>query len=71
MSSRLKKIGINLSLVLASCVIGYLLAEIIFFRVILTNWPPPMRTYLPRIADIIAQNTKSGAIPHDYIAILV
>jgi hypothetical protein len=70
LTSRRKEFVLNLTVVLVSCAIGYLLIEVIFFRFVLTNWPPALRTYLPETADVIVQNSKSGPIPHNYIAIL-
>jgi hypothetical protein len=70
MARWLKAMAVNSVLVLVACVIGYLLIEIVYFRVILPTSPPGLSTYLPETADIIAQNSKSGPVPHDYIAIL-
>jgi len=60
----------NALLVLASIAVAYVACEFILFRILLPTWPPGVRTYLPETADVLVQNSKAGAIPHDYTAIL-
>ncbi len=68
--ARFRSGAANAALVLASLALGYLICEVVLFRVLLPTWPPAVRTYLPETADVLVQNSKSGAVPHDYIAIL-
>lgn len=67
---RLRAATANLVLVLASLAISYVVCELILFRLLLPTWPPAVRTYLPETADVLVQNSKAAAIPHDYIAVL-
>jgi hypothetical protein len=62
--------AVNSAVVLVACVIGYLLIEIVFFRIVVPYWPPGISTYLPETADILAQNSKAGLVPHNYIALM-
>jgi hypothetical protein len=36
---------------------------------VLVHWPPGVRDYLPETTDVIAQNTKSGVAPRNYVAL--
>jgi hypothetical protein len=69
MIRRLKALAVNSAVVLLACAIGYLLIEVVFFRIVLPLSPPGLRTYLPETADVLAQNSKSGFAPHNYVAI--
>jgi hypothetical protein len=60
----------NTALVIASLLLTYFVVEFVFFRVLLPNMPLQVRPHLPDVADILVQNSKSGFIPHDYIALL-
>jgi hypothetical protein len=70
MAHRARLAIVNLLLVLASLTVAYLMCELILFRLVLPTWPPGVRTYLPETADVLVQNSKAGAVPHDYIAVL-
>ncbi len=69
-TTRLKGIAANATLLIAACLIGYVLIEVIFFRFALLHWRPGLRTYLPETADILAQSSKREAVPRNYIAVL-
>jgi hypothetical protein len=60
----------NASLVLVSTIVGYLAIEFIFFRVIFPLFDPSPRPPLPETPGVLAQNTKAGYVPHNYVAIL-
>jgi hypothetical protein len=68
--ARLKRHLANTALVLVSVLLTYLLVEFVFFRVLLPNMPLQLRPHLPDVADVLVQNSKSGLVPHDYIALL-
>jgi hypothetical protein len=70
MMSRLKIHLANTALVLVSVLLTYFVVEFIFFRVLLPNMPLQLRPHLPDVADVLVQNSKSGFVPHDYIALL-
>ena len=70
MMARLKIHLANTALVLVSVLLTYFVAEFIFFRVLLPNMPLQLRPHLPDVADVLVQNSKSGFVPHDYIALL-
>jgi hypothetical protein len=60
----------NTTLVAVSVLLTYFVMEFVFFRVLLPNMPLQLRPHLPDLADVLVQNSKSGFIPHDYIALL-
>src|SRR5262249_10211539 len=68
--SKSKTFVVNWSIALASTIISYFLVEAFLFHVLfpMADWalPPP----LPETPGVLAQSTKAGFIPHDYIAIL-
>ena len=68
--TRLKSYLANSALIVASVLLTYFVLEFAFFRVLLPNMPLQLRPHLPDIADVLAQNSKSEFIPHDYIALL-
>ncbi len=70
MMARLKTHLANTALVLVSVLLTYFLVEFVFFRVLLPNMPLQLRPHLPDVADVLVQNSKSGFVPHDYIALL-
>jgi hypothetical protein len=67
---RLKSWSANLLVVFGSIAITYLVCELLFFRVVLPRLPLNVRTHLPELADVLVQTSKSGYLPHDYIALL-
>jgi hypothetical protein len=70
MAIRLKTIAVNSLIVIFSTVVCYLAVELIFFKVLFTNVHLGVRPYLPETAGALAQSTKAGPVPHDYVAIL-
>src|SRR3981081_1614275 len=61
----------NGSVDLTSTIISYLIIEAFFFRVIFPVADPSVRPHLPETPGVLAQRTKAGFVPRDYIAILV
>ena len=68
--ARLKTYLANTALVVVSVLLTYFAVEFLFFRVLLPNMPLQLRPHLPDVADVLVQNSKSGFVPHDYIALL-
>jgi len=60
----------NASLALASALIAYAAIEFAFFRFVVPQASLYLITFLPEIADVLAQNSKSHDVPRDYIALL-
>jgi hypothetical protein len=48
----------------------YVTLEYALFRVALPYLPVDVRMHLPDIVDVLAQNSKAGYLPHDYVALL-
>ncbi len=69
-TSKLKEGLINTSLVLGSLIVFYLIAELIFFRLLLPHVSLYLRPHLPDRADFFLQKSKAGYVPHDYIALV-
>src|SRR6185312_4839193 len=67
---KVKEASVNLLLLVLTLAITYLILEFLLFRVVLIHWPPGMTIYLPETADVLAQNSKSGVVPHDYVVLL-
>jgi hypothetical protein len=65
----LKEVAQNASIVLISLVVTTLALEVAF-RGLLPWLPLRFRGYLPLEAAVVAQNSKSGFLPSDYVAIL-
>ncbi len=65
-----KALAINVTLVVASTVLAYLAAEMIFFRLLFGNVHLAARPYLPETAGALVQKTKADLVPRNYIAIL-
>ena len=61
---------VNWSVALASTIVSYLVIEAFFFRVLLPASVATVRPHLPETPGVLAQSTKAGLVPHDYIAIL-
>jgi hypothetical protein len=61
---------VNLLLAIASMLLCYVTLEYALFRVALPYLPVDVRMHLPDIVDVLAQNSKAGYLPHDYVAIL-
>jgi lysophospholipase L1-like esterase len=60
----------NWSLALVSTILSYFIIEAFFFRVIFPVADPSVRPHLPETPGVLAQSTKAGFVPRDYIAIL-
>jgi hypothetical protein len=61
---------VNLLLAIGSLLLCYVVLEYAVFRVALPYLPVDVRMHLPDIADVLAQNSKSGYLPHDYVALI-
>jgi lysophospholipase L1-like esterase len=61
---------VNWSIALASTIISYLVIEAFFFRVFFPMADASVRPHLPETPGVLAQSTKAGFVPHDYVAIL-
>jgi hypothetical protein len=61
---------VNLLLALASLVLCYVVLEYAIFRIALPYLPVDARTHLPDMIDVLAQGSKAGYLPHDYVALL-
>jgi len=71
--SRISKSGtflVNWSIALASTIVSYLIIEAFFFRVFFPAADASVRPHLPETPGVLAQSTKAGFVPRDYIAIL-
>jgi lysophospholipase L1-like esterase len=60
----------NWSLAVVSTILSYFIIEAFFFRVIFPVADPSVRPHLPETPGVLAQSTKAGFVPRDYIAIL-
>jgi lysophospholipase L1-like esterase len=60
----------NWSIALVSTIVSYFIIEAFFFRVIFPVSDASVRPHLPETPGILAQSTKAGFVPHDYVAIL-
>lgn len=61
---------VNALLAIASTLLCYVALEYAMFRVALPYLPVDVRPHLPDMVDVLAQNSKAGHLPHDYIALL-
>lgn len=71
--SRGSKFGTFLAngcIALVSTILSYLIIEAFLFRVIFPIADSGVRPHLPETPGVLAQNSKAGFVPHDYIAIL-
>jgi len=68
--SRVSATIVNLLLAIASILLCYVTLEYALFRVALPYLPVDVRMHLPDIVDVLAQNSKAGYLPHDYVALL-
>jgi hypothetical protein len=67
---RLKPHLVNAVLLIVSVLVTYTVLEYAMFRVLLPAMPLQLRPHLPDVADVLAQNSKSHYLPHDYVALL-
>jgi hypothetical protein len=64
------RIAVNTLIVLIATIIGYIALQLVFFRVFLPNVQLPARPWLPETAGVLVQNTKSAAVPRNYVAMV-
>ncbi len=67
---RAKTLAQNLILVAASSAIAYLVVEIALFRYLLPSLPLNAQSLLHPGVRALAQSSKAGTLPHNYIAIV-
>jgi len=67
---RIKQHALNLVLAAGSFAGTYVLIGFIFFHLFLPYVSLNLMTHLPDTAGVLVQNSKSGFVPHDYIALL-
>lgn len=60
----------NALLLLASIGVTYLVASFVIFRFLLPHLSLNLHPQFPDIAEVFAQTSKAGTVPHDYIALL-
>jgi GDSL-like lipase/acylhydrolase family protein len=60
----------NAALVLVSVSLTYLAASFLIFRFFLPDLSLNLRPHFPDLAEVFAQTSKAGYVPHDYIALL-
>jgi hypothetical protein len=70
MHGRAKAIFTNALLAIASTLLCYIALEYAVFRVALPYLPVDVRPHLPDMVDVLAQNSRAGYLPRDYIALL-
>jgi len=68
--SKLRAALINASVAIVSTILSYLVIEAVLFRAIFPIVDPSVRPHLPETPGVLAQKSKAGFVPHDYIAIL-
>jgi hypothetical protein len=60
----------NVLLAIGSTLLCYVAMEYAVFRYALPYLPIDVRPHLPDMVDVLAQNSKAGFLPHDYVALL-
>jgi len=68
--SKIKKITANILIVILTLIFVYLFLELIFFRFFLSWLPLKTHWFIESPVRSLAQSSKKGTIPHDYIALL-
>ena len=68
--STLRQFAVNLSLVVVSTAVGYLILEYVFFAALLPNYHFGVRPHLPETAEVLVQSSKAKWVPRHYIAVL-
>src|SRR6266446_4565908 len=68
--TRTKQFALNLLLAVASTACAYAIIELLFFRLFLPYLSLNLMIHLPDTAGVLVQNSKSGFVPHDYVALL-
>jgi lysophospholipase L1-like esterase len=69
-ASKSRTILANWSVALVSTVVSYLIIELFFFRVFFPVADASVRPHLTETPGVLAQSTKSGFVPRNYVAIL-
>jgi lysophospholipase L1-like esterase len=69
-ASKSRTFLVNWSIALASTIVSYFIIEAFFFRVFFPMADASVRPHLPETPGVLAQSTKAGFVPRDYIAIL-
>lgn len=59
----------EVALALASVAFAYVVLEFVVFPALLPSVPLALQPYLPREIQFLAQSSKAGLVPHDYVAI--
>jgi len=70
MRPRLKAAFANASLLVISVGATYLVASFVIFRFLEPHLSLNLHPHFPDIAEVFAQTSKAGTVPHDYIALL-
>jgi hypothetical protein len=70
MAGRTKATIVNALLAIVSTLLCYVALEYAVFRVALPYLPIDVRPHLPDMVDVLAQNSRAGYLPHDYVALL-
>jgi hypothetical protein len=60
----------NTLLLVASLAVTYLVASFLILRLFLPHLSLNLHPHFPDIAEVFAQTSKAGTVPHDYIALL-
>jgi hypothetical protein len=70
MAGRVPAAIVNALLAITSTLLCYVALEYAMFRVALPYLPVDVRPHLPDMVDVLAQSSKAGYLPHDYVALL-
>jgi hypothetical protein len=70
MMFKLRAIAINSLLTVVSTIVGYLIVEVVFFRIMLPDLRFNVRPFLPETPGVLAQTSKAGYAPRNYVAIM-
>jgi hypothetical protein len=70
MRPRLKAALANALLLFVSIAVTYLAASFLIFRFLEPQLSLNLHPHFPDIAEVFAQTSKAGTVPHDYIALL-
>src|SRR3954470_16725399 len=60
----------NALLLIVSVGATYLVASFVIFRFLLPHLSLNLHPHFPDIAEVFAQTSKAGTVPHDYVALL-
>src|ERR1041385_7990169 len=60
----------NALLLVVSIGVTWLVARLVIFRFLLPHLSLNLHPHFPDIAEVLAQTSKAGTAPHDYIALL-